>query len=324
MRCRNQFAPLPFHVTQMTPPRRLRGWMAGTTENDKVKAALSEVRSLVLGTQILLGFQYRVAFEPRFDHLPPGATALQAVALVLLVVSITCMIAPAPFHRLVEGGHATVRMHAYTRGMAAAALVPFALALGLNVFIALTLQFATGPAAFLGAASALAAALCWFAPILARHDPPPAEKDEMTPLKDRISELITETRIILPGVQALLGFQFAAYLMDGFEKLTPAARAVNTASLLLLVAAMILLMTPAPYHRLAEHGENTERVERVVARLILGALPPLALGIAGDVYVVITLVSHQAALAAGIAAACAFLMAAIWFGVPLAARKARR
>ena len=30
-------------------------------------------------------------------------------------------------------------------------------------------------------------------------------------LKDRVGDLMTETRIVLPGVQALLGFQFAAY-----------------------------------------------------------------------------------------------------------------
>jgi MFS family permease len=211
-------------------------------------------------------------------------------------------------------------MHAYTKTMAIGALAPFALALGVNVAVALSGQLAPGWDAFLGAASALAAALCWFAPALARHGPPPPEKDEMTPTKDRITELLTETRIILPGVQALLGFQFAAYLMGGFEKLPPSAKAVNTASLLLLVAAMILLMMPAPYHRLAEHGENTERFERVAAFLILTALVPLALGVAGDVYVVVTAVWHGTGLAAGIAGFCAFLMAAVWFGVPLAAR----
>ena len=35
---------------------------------------------------------------------------------------------------------------------------------------------------------------------------------------------MTETRIVLPGVQALLGFQLIAYLYSGFSKL-PVARA---------------------------------------------------------------------------------------------------
>jgi hypothetical protein len=45
--------------------------MAST--KDKVQTALSEVRTLVLGAQILLGFQYQAVFRPRFEELsgPP-------------------------------------------------------------------------------------------------------------------------------------------------------------------------------------------------------------------------------------------------------------
>ena len=60
-------------------------------------------------------------------------------------------------------------------------------------------------------------------------------------------------------MQALLGFQFASYITSAFEKLSAAAKVVHTASLFLLV----LLMTPAPYHRLVGGGEDTEHFERV-------------------------------------------------------------
>lgn len=142
----------------------------------------------------------------------------------------------------------------------------------------------------------------------------------MVPTKERITELLTEARIVLPGVQALLGFQFASYLTQAFEKLSPAAQAVNTASLLCLVLAMVLLMTPASYHRLAEDGEDTERFERVAERLVLAALPPLALGVAGDVFVVTQIVLGATA-GAVVALACAAGMAALWFGVPLLAAR---
>lgn len=36
---------------------------------DKVQNALDEARLLILGTQVLLGFQYRAAFERGFDKL---------------------------------------------------------------------------------------------------------------------------------------------------------------------------------------------------------------------------------------------------------------
>jgi len=38
---------------------------------DKVQKVLSENRTLVLGAQILLGFQYQAVFRPKFEDLPP-------------------------------------------------------------------------------------------------------------------------------------------------------------------------------------------------------------------------------------------------------------
>lgn len=287
-------------------------------EKERVKTSLSEVRMLVLGAQILLGFQYRASFEPGFPSLPQGAQYLQVAALILLVASTACMIAPAPYHRIVSRGHATARTEHYTKRTALLALVPFALALGMNFGAVLSRQLGLLAAGGVGTAVAAAALLCWFGPALARHRSGDPKEDEMVSTKDRITELLTEARIVLPGVQALLGFQFASYLTSAFEKLSPAAKVVNTASLFLLVLAMVLLMTPAPYHRLVEGGENTEHFEHVTERLVLAALAPLALGVAGDVFVVADVVlGGWAATAAALA--CAAGTAALWFGLPLLA-----
>ena len=204
----------------------------------------------------------------------------------------------------------------YTKRMALLALVPFALALAADFGVALSRLIGAAAACAFGVAAALAALLCWFGPGLAHRRTVGREGDGMVSTKDRITALLTESRIVLPGVQALLGFQFASYLTQAFDKLPPAAKAVNTASLLLLVLAMVLLMALAPYHQLAEDGENTERFERVAERLVLAALAPLALSIAGDVFVVTEVVLGTLAGAA-VAVACAAGMAALWFGVPL-------
>jgi len=290
------------------------------TERERVETSLNEVRMLVLGAQILLGFQYRASFEPGFPSLPGTAQYLQVTALVLLVVSMACMIAPAPYHRFVSRGHATARAERYTKRMALLALVPFALALGMNFGVVLARQIGLPAACGIGAAVATAALLCWFGPALARHRRGDLKGDEMVSTKDRIAGLLTEARIVLPGVQALLGFQFASYLTAAFEKLSPAAKVANTTSLFLLVLAMVLLMTPAPYHRLAEGGENTEHFERVTERLVLAALAPLALGVAGGVFVVTDVVLGTWAGIA-IAFACAAGMASLWFGMPLLAAR---
>src|SRR3712207_6844410 len=97
--------------------------MASTT--DKVQEALSEVRTLALGAQILLGFQYQALFRPRFDELPAYTNSLEAVAFALLVAALALLIAPSAFHCICERGEATRRQHAYTTAMVRAALVLF-------------------------------------------------------------------------------------------------------------------------------------------------------------------------------------------------------
>jgi hypothetical protein len=301
--------------------------MAST--KDKVQKALSEVRTLVLGAQILLGFQYQALFLPRFEELPGYGKALGTLVFALMLITIACLVAPSPFHRISEGGEATRRQHAYTKAMITIALVPFALATGGNVIITTDLYVGSTAALLIGLATTAIATFFWFGIEHMRRSkrdlPGQGEHgDDKMPLDEKISALLTETRIVLPGVQALLGFQFAAYLTEAFGKLSPTAQAVHTASLLLLTLTMILLMTPAPYHRLAEDGENTTHFERVGATFVLAALVPLALALAGDFYIVLERALQNAQLAlfgALSSVGCALIL---WFVVPLLARRRTR
>ena len=48
------------------------------------------------------------------------------------------------------------------------------------------------------------------------------EQKETLPLPEAVTHLLEECRMVLPGLQALLGFQFIAIFNAGFsEKLTP-------------------------------------------------------------------------------------------------------
>jgi Family of unknown function (DUF6328) len=298
--------------------------MAST--KDKVQTALSEVRTLVLGAQILLGFQYQAVFRPRFEELPGYTKAFESVAFALMMVTVGCLIAPSSFHRISEGGEATRRQLAYTKGMITSALVPFVLAIGATLFIATATYLGTTAALVLGLSTAAVAAFFWFGVERMQRRKrrlhiPGKQGDESVPLGEKIKSLLTEARIVLPGVQALLGFQLAAYLTDAFGKLSATAKAVHTGCLLLLALAMILLITPACYHRLAEDGENTEHFDRVGTAFVLAALPPLALGLAGDFYVVLEKALKSAQLAFFGAVAMVIGAFVLWFGVPLLARR---
>jgi uncharacterized protein DUF6328 len=212
--------------------------------------------------------------------------------------------------------------------MVAVALALFVLAIGANVVMTVNLHLGTSLAVLLGVTTAAIAAWFWFGIALMHRSTRPGnhpsntqeQSDEKVPLKEKINELLTEARIVLPGAQALLGFQFAAYLTEAFEKLSPTAKMVHTASLFLIALSMILLMSPAPYHRLAEDGENTEHFDRVGVRFVLGALVPLGLGLAGDLYVVLEKVSGHSELALLGAVAVVVGAFLLWFALPLVAR----
>src|SRR3954451_20986689 len=114
-----------------------RGVAGEMALHERVKTALDETRTLILGAQILLGFQYQGVFREQFDTLPPYARIMEACALGLMILTIGLLVAPSAFHRIVEHGESTGRGQTLTGRFAAAALLPFAVALGLDLTISL-------------------------------------------------------------------------------------------------------------------------------------------------------------------------------------------
>jgi hypothetical protein len=93
----------------------------GSGSGGKVKTALGETRTLILGAQILLGFQYQGAFQEKFDTLPSISRQMSALALLLMLLTVGLLIAPSAFHRISQKGESTGRMHGITGWFAALA-----------------------------------------------------------------------------------------------------------------------------------------------------------------------------------------------------------
>ena len=143
---------------------------------------------------------------------------------------------------------------------------------------------------------------------------------ERTPLETRIKQVLTEARVVLPGAQALLGFQFVAMLTDAFEKLPRTLQYLHLASLGLIALCVVLLMAPAAFHRIVERGEDTERLHRFSSTMVLAAMVPLALGIAGDFYIVLDKVLDSPTVAIALAVSSLVMFFGLWFGLTLALR----
>jgi cbb3-type cytochrome oxidase subunit 3 len=76
----------------------------------------------------------------------------------------------------------------------------------------------------------------------------------------------------------------------------------------------IFLMAPAAYHRIAEHGEDSEEFYNLSGRMLLVAMFWLGLGIAADLWVILQKTAHSAAIAWSISAVTLLFFYGIWFG----------
>ena len=150
------------------------------------------------------------------------------------------------------------------------------------------------------------------------------EEGDGTKLKDKIKHVLTECRVVLPGAQALLGFQFITTLTEAFEKLPQSSKYMHLSSLALVALSIVLLMTPAAYHRIVERDRISDYFVRLASVLIAGAMVPLALGISLDIFVIARMVFESPALSIAVAAATILLFCSLWFVFPLLRRVTHR
>jgi hypothetical protein len=145
-----------------------------------------------------------------------------------------------------------------------------------------------------------------------------AERDvERVSLKDSIQFTLDEARMILPGIQALFGFQLIAIFNERFDRdLEVLQKGVHLLALLLVAVACALVMAPAAYHRQAEQGSISRSMLAIASRFIGFGLVPLMLGVSLDVYVVSFLVTGSSAWAAVIGLGCFAVFAGLWFAFP--------
>jgi hypothetical protein len=298
-----------------------------TTLKERVKHGLDEILILITGAQILIGFQYTGVFNKGFNNLPQSSQYLQLIVLVLLLLTLLVIMLPVPYHLIVQDGDDTETFYKFVRQMILITLLPFALSIGFDIYI--VVQKVGGTLLGLVASVlAIAAALTfWYFIEYARRQidgraqmeskTNESNQEAGTKLADKVDHLLTETRVVLPGAQALLGFQFATVFVDGFDQLSQTAKYLHLLSLFLIATSTILLMTPAAYHRIVEQGEDTPHFFHIGGRFVLAAMATLALGITINFYVVVakvTLSPETALIGAGVMLA---LFYGIWFGYTL-------
>ena len=111
--------------------------------------------------------------------------------------------------------------------------------------------------------------------------------------------------------------------MENFDKLPALSKYLHLASMICVAGRHRDFDDSAAYHRIVEKGEETEHFHRFASRMVLAALVPLALGICGDVFVVVRKVLDSTLVAVVAAVVTLAVFYELWFGLTLYRRVQR-
>jgi hypothetical protein len=143
----------------------------------------------------------------------------------------------------------------------------------------------------------------------------PDQTQELS-LADATTHLLEECRMVLPGVQALFGFQLIAVFSARFGELSPGEQRLHLVALALVAVAGALVMTPAAYHRQSRPRHASTWFLLLGSRLLLLALIPLMAGIGLDFYLIARVILGAPGVSAALASLLMVLFAGLWFGLP--------
>jgi hypothetical protein len=246
-----------------------------------------------------------------------------------MVLTMGALIAAPAVHRIADKGDATERTRSIIAALARAALLLLAGGLAATVFVTVATEF--GYRAALAAAVSMAAisVIAWemWGTLLRsaahqRTEPRPM-KPSHADLHDRIDFALTEARVMLPGAQALFGFQLLVPLTKAFETLPQSARLVHFAALSFIALAIVLLISPAAIHRIAFAGADDERFLSLCSGIVTVALVPLAFGVSSELYVATARLLPDSFASLWIATGAVCILLGLWYGLPLVLRGRR-
>ena len=135
-------------------------------------------------------------------------------------------------------------------------------------------------------------------------------------MKADLNEMLQELRVLLPGTQVLVAFLITLPFTTVFARLTPLQRVAYLATFVSALSSLILLVTPAAYHRLVRPLPNRIWFKDWASRLMVVALLPLGISISLSGYLIGAVVLNDW-LGIGLALLLAAGMFTLWYAVPI-------
>jgi hypothetical protein len=132
-----------------------------------------------------------------------------------------------------------------------------------------------------------------------------------------LSDLLEETRILLPGAELLTGFLVTLPFTDRFDRLDGAEKQVYLFTFFASLLALACLLTPSVYHRLARPIHDKRAFKDFSNRFIVIGLVPFTLSLTLAAYLIAS-IAAPAEYAVGLAVAVGVTLATLWWIVPYA------
>jgi hypothetical protein len=153
----------------------------------------------------------------------------------------------------------------------------------------------------------------------ARRDPNDRGRDEteVERLDRNLTELLTELRVAIPGIQVLFAFLLVVPFNQGWGRLTLFERRLYFGTLLLTALTTLLLIAPTVHHRLVFRMHQKRYLVMTANRLALVGMMLLAVAMTSAVALITHVEFGDTAITAIVAGAGAAVFAAVWFAMPL-------
>ena len=141
-------------------------------------------------------------------------------------------------------------------------------------------------------------------------------KHEIVSLVKSADFLLNECRMVLPGIQALFGFQLIAVFNSSFKfLLTQFEQNLHLFGLTLTAISIAFVMTPAALHRQTGSAKVTEEFLQLASRLLLWGMWPLMVAICIDIYLIAQIIINER-IALILSAIVLILFVYLWFVLP--------
>jgi hypothetical protein len=143
------------------------------------------------------------------------------------------------------------------------------------------------------------------------------QKVEKIPLSEAVTHLLEECRMVLPGIQALFGFQLIVVFNPSFsEKLSLVERWFHLTAMGLIVVSIAMVMAPAAYHRQKDPEAVSDDFIEVATRLLLYSMFPLMLALGLEFFLIARVITNNVWFSIVLAVMLVSMFSMLWFLLP--------